>query len=75
MFVWDEENPPVFVELASNHDDGGMILKALAPKLDDGTIERILDLFKQQNFRFRIIESGIGKFWLNILSKKLNGGK
>ena len=75
MFVVEEDIPPLFVELASHLDDGGMILKALVPRLDDGTIERIVELFKQQDFRFRIIESNIGKFWLKILSKKLNGGK
>ena len=75
MFVVEEDIPPLFVELASHLDDGGMILKALVPRLDDGTIERIVELFKQQDFRFKIIESNIGKFWLKILSKKLNGGK
>lgn len=72
MFVGTEENPPPFVELASNLDDGGRILKALVPRLDIDTMGRILALFKQEVFTFRIIQSSIGKFWLNVLSKKVN---
>jgi len=75
MFQGNDETTPLFVQLASELDDTGMILKALVTRLNVETMERILELFKQEMFRSRIIGNVFGRMWLKVLSKRVNGGK
>ena len=75
MFQGKDEAPPLFVQLASDLDDELKILKAIVTRVDVEIMERILELFKQEMFKQRIIENGIGRMWLKVLSKKVNAVK
>ena len=75
MFVGDAETPPVFVQLASHLDEELTVLRSLVMRLEVDTMMRILELFKIEHVKPRIIGSGTGRKWLNVLSRRVNGEK
>ena len=75
MFVGDSETPPVFVQLASYLDEDSNVLRSLVGRLQVDTMERILELFKMEDFKPRIIGTQTGRRWLNVLSRRVNGEK
>ena len=75
MFVGDCENPPVFVQLASHLDEDLNVLRSLIRRMEVDTMERILELFKIEHFKPRIIGNETGRRWLNVLSRRVNGEK
>ena len=75
MFVGDSESAPVFVELASYLDEDLNVLRSLVRRLEVDTLVRILELFKMEDFKPRIIGTQTGRRWLNVLSRRVNGEK
>ena len=75
MFVGDAETPPVFVQLASHLDEELTMLRSLVMRLEVDTMVKILELFKIEHVKPRIIGSEIGRRWLNVLSRRVNGEK
>ena len=75
MFVGVAETPPVFVQLASHLDEELTVLRSLVMRLEVDTMMRILQLFKTEDAKPRIIGSEIGRRWLNVLSRRGNGEK
>ena len=75
MFVGDCETLPVFVQLASHLDEDLNVLRSLVRRLEVDTMKRVLELFKIDHFKPRIIGTETGRRWLNVLSRRVNGEK